>query len=111
MTVTTHATSAQSSAEGQPRTGVDIVGLRKRFRAPDGTIVAAVDDVTLHMPKGDFCVLLGPSGCGKTTLLRCLAGLERATRAASPSTVSRSSSRPHRRTPGPPGGHGVPELR
>ncbi|AAZ55346.1 ABC-type spermidine/putrescine transport systems ATPase components [Thermobifida fusca YX] len=76
MTVTTHATSAQSSAEGQPRTGVDIVGLRKRFRAPDGTIVAAVDDITLHMPKGDFCVLLGPSGCGKTTLLRCLAGLE-----------------------------------
>ncbi|KUP96883.1 ABC transporter ATP-binding protein [Thermobifida cellulosilytica] len=75
MTLTTHDASAPAGAEG-PRTGVDIVGLRKRFRAPDGTVVAAVDDVTLHLPKGDFCVLLGPSGCGKTTLLRCLAGLE-----------------------------------
>ncbi|MEY9212749.1 ABC transporter ATP-binding protein [Thermobifida halotolerans] len=75
MTMTTHDASANAATE-EPRTGVDIVGLRKRFRAPDGTVVAAVDDVTLHLPRGDFCVLLGPSGCGKTTLLRCLAGLE-----------------------------------
>lgn len=32
--------------------------------------VAAVQDVTLEIPSGNFVVLLGPSGCGKTTLLK-----------------------------------------
>lgn len=35
-------------------------------------------DVKLSLPGQGVTVLLGPSGCGKTTLLRCLAGLERA---------------------------------
>ena len=38
----------------------------------------AIDDVTLAIPHGSFTVLVGPSGCGKTTVLRCVAGLERA---------------------------------
>jgi putrescine transport system ATP-binding protein len=41
--------------------------------------VYAVDDVSLSIYKGEFFSLLGGSGCGKTTLLRMLAGLERAT--------------------------------
>lgn len=32
--------------------------------------VKAVDNVNLHIEKGQICVFLGPSGCGKTTLLR-----------------------------------------
>jgi molybdate transport system ATP-binding protein len=36
-------------------------------------------DVDLRLPGQGVSVLLGPSGCGKTTVLRCLAGLERAT--------------------------------
>ena len=35
---------------------------------------AAVDDVSLDVPKGAFATLLGPSGCGKTTTLRMIAG-------------------------------------
>src|SRR5579871_6389748 len=35
----------------------------------------AVDDVTLSVPAGQFCVLLGASGAGKSTLLKMVNGL------------------------------------
>ena len=35
---------------------------------PDGT--QALKEVSVEVPKGQFCVLLGPSGAGKTTLLK-----------------------------------------
>lgn len=35
-------------------------------------------NVALDLPSQGTTVLFGPSGCGKTTLLRCMAGLERA---------------------------------
>ena len=39
----------------------------------DGT--RAVDDVSLHVKKGEFCVLLGPSGAGKSTLMNMVNGV------------------------------------
>jgi multiple sugar transport system ATP-binding protein len=38
---------------------------------------AAVNDLLLEVPNGEFMVLVGPSGCGKSTALRMLAGLEK----------------------------------
>jgi ABC-type sugar transport system ATPase subunit len=51
--------------------GVAFTDVTKRFGP-----VEAVRGLTLHIPDGEFMVLVGPSGSGKTTALRMLAGLE-----------------------------------
>ncbi|WP_035053148.1 ABC transporter ATP-binding protein [Andreprevotia chitinilytica] len=38
--------------------------------------VQVINDVSLEIADGEFCVFVGPSGCGKSTLLRMIAGLE-----------------------------------
>ena len=48
--------------------------ITKRF----GMSAPAVDEVTFELNEGELLGLLGPSGCGKTTLLRLVAGFERA---------------------------------
>jgi spermidine/putrescine transport system ATP-binding protein len=58
---------------------VEMVGVSKRFPAPDGGVVLAVNNITLRIKDGEFFSLLGPSGCGKTTSLRMIAGFELAT--------------------------------
>ena len=50
---------------------VRLVQLVKRYGD-----VAAVDDVSVDVAKGEFFTLLGPSGSGKTTTLRLIAGFE-----------------------------------
>ena len=48
----------------------------KRFAAPEGGVVTALDGVTIGVRASEFVTLLGPSGCGKTTLLRAISGFE-----------------------------------
>lgn len=52
-----------------------IGGVRKEFRTRRG-VITAIDNLSLSVKEGEFCIIVGPSGCGKTTLLRILAGLE-----------------------------------
>jgi spermidine/putrescine transport system ATP-binding protein len=48
----------------------------KRFPAPEGGAVTALDGISLKVQPSEFVTLLGPSGCGKTTLLRTISGFE-----------------------------------
>ena len=41
---------------------------------PDGARVLAMDNCSMEIEAGEFCVVVGPSGCGKTTLLNAIAG-------------------------------------
>lgn len=41
--------------------------------------VKAVDNFNITVKQGEFVSILGPSGCGKTTMLRMVAGFEKAT--------------------------------
>lgn len=54
-------------------TVIDIQGLTKRFGA-----VTALNDLSLHVKKGETLGFLGPNGAGKSTTIRVLLGLLRA---------------------------------
>jgi putative ABC transport system ATP-binding protein len=45
--------------------------ISKTYRAAE-VRTAALDDITLEVPQGEFLAIMGPSGCGKSTLLNIL---------------------------------------
>src|SRR5262245_31400033 len=56
-------------ADDAPRV-LDVANVSKRFH--DRTVL---DDVTFHIPVGEFLCLCGPNGAGKSTLLKIILGL------------------------------------
>ena len=73
---------AKPRAVGPTQSVIDIADLSLRFETRDGP-VQALSGVNLKIARGEFVSFIGPSGCGKTTLLRAVADLESADRAAS----------------------------
>ena len=61
------------SPERAPRGAISIKNVTKVYD-PDGARVLAVDNCSMEIEAGEFCVVVGPSGCGKTTLLNAIAG-------------------------------------
>lgn len=53
---------------------IEVKGLTKIFNSGNKR-VSALDNVDIHIQKGDFALIKGPSGCGKSTLLFILGGL------------------------------------
>lgn len=63
-----------------PRVKLELRGVTKQFRSPDGMgVLEVLRDVNLSILEGERYSLVGPSGCGKTTLLNIIAGFEEPT--------------------------------
>ena len=61
----------------EEETLIQIEHVSKTFSGKYGT-VHALDDVSIHVEKGEICGIIGFSGAGKSTLIRLVNGLETA---------------------------------
>jgi iron(III) transport system ATP-binding protein len=71
--VNVHQSTGQRDGVAIAAPFLGVKGLTKRFGQ-----TTVVDGVTFEVARSEFVCVLGPSGCGKTTLLRLIAGFERA---------------------------------
>ncbi|QEC47304.1 ABC transporter ATP-binding protein [Baekduia soli] len=65
-----------ASAAAPPQAGIDLHGLTKTFRTPNGP-VRAVRGIDVAIAPGETVALLGPNGAGKSTTIDMLLGLAR----------------------------------
>ena len=54
---------------------LEIVGVSRSFRTPDGRLLEALRNIDLTVSDGEFVSIVGASGSGKSTLLRIVDGL------------------------------------
>src|SRR6202046_2432083 len=69
--INTPAIPLAQAAAASSRYDVELVAVSKSYAG-----AAAVEGVSLRIPRASYCCLLGPSGCGKSTTLRMIAGHE-----------------------------------
>jgi putative ABC transport system ATP-binding protein len=72
------APGAGTAADDHVTPLVHLHGVSRRFRVGEN-LVAALEDVTLNVGRGEFVVVLGPSGSGKTTMLNLIGALDQPT--------------------------------
>ena len=54
---------------------ISLEQISRTFGLGNGT-TAALNDISLEVPKGEFLVIMGPSGSGKSTLLNIIGLLD-----------------------------------
>lgn len=89
--------SANASSNGRGQISIRNVS---KIYDPDGAKVLAVDDCSMEIAAGEFCVVVGPSGCGKTTLLNAIAGFHGITKGEILLDGQRLCSPGHKAEPG-----------
>src|ERR1700722_10399505 len=65
---------AMTEVKSPPTTGIQLAGVRKSFRTPQGP-VHAVRGVDISIAPGETVALLGPNGAGKSTTIDMMLGL------------------------------------
>lgn len=65
---------------GGDSAAIEVAGLGKVYPGGRGKEVAAVEDVSFSVRRGEVVGLLGANGAGKTTIIKCLCTLVRPTR-------------------------------
>jgi putative ABC transport system ATP-binding protein len=55
-----------------------MINISKVSKSFQGLFRAVLDDVSLSLKQGDFCVLIGANGCGKSTLLKLISSEHKA---------------------------------
>ncbi len=79
MIIYNNNTSEYMEAKLQPENDFLVLkGVNKTFYSTAQQQTKAIDDFNVSIKRGEFLTLLGPSGCGITTILRILAGLDKA---------------------------------
>ena len=58
--------------------GLEVEGVSKSFRGPEGGVVEVLRGVSFALGPGEMAAVVGASGAGKTTLLHVVGGLEEA---------------------------------
>lgn len=66
----------ETAAKAEAKPIAQLENVRLIYHEPHAE-TAAVEGMTISVPKGEFVAIVGPSGCGKTSILSMLAGIVR----------------------------------